>query len=89
MITLLTYLSFDHRQIDIGEAQPIIEIPIDPFLDTVMCTWIRVQSEMCKELDATFKRHDENGDGVLSLSEFTGTWDHCTQAACFCCAGRQ
>ena len=48
-----------------------------------MSTWIRAQSELYKELDATFKRHDENGDGVLSLQEFTGTQSHRTQAACF------
>lgn len=60
-------------QVDIGEDEPIIEIPIDPFLDTVMTTWISMQNEGRKELDATFEKYDENGDGMLSLEEFTST----------------
>eukprot|EP01046_Picozoa_sp_COSAG06_P056276 COSAG06_NODE_10599_length_1651_cov_1.584407_1_plen_57_part_10 len=48
-------------QVDIGEDEPIIEIPIDPFLDTVMTTWISMQNEGRKELDATFEKYDENG----------------------------
>ena len=58
-------------QIDIGEEEPVLEIPVDVFLDTIMSTWIREQNEGYKQLDETFVKYDENHDGVLSLEEFT------------------
>ena len=82
---------FENAQVDIGEDEPIIEIPIDPFLDTVMTTWISKQNEGRKELDATFEKYDENGDGMLSLEEFTSTHaaflllvPGCTSCSCRC-----
>ena len=59
-------------QVDVGEEEPIIEIPVDPFLDSVMTAWIETQKEGYEHLDATFHKYDENGDGMLSLKEFTG-----------------
>lgn len=56
----------------IAEEDPIVEIPIDSFLNEVMEAWLLMQAEGQKQLDATFAKHDANGDGHLSLAEFTG-----------------
>lgn len=59
-------------QVDVGEEEPIVEIEIDPFLDTVMRAWIDTQQEGSRHLNETFHKYDEDGDGMLSLKEFTG-----------------
>jgi len=70
-------------QIDIGEEQPVIEIPIDMFLDTILSTWIREQRACYQQLDDTFEKYDENHDGLLSLEEFTSALNTSAGTACY------
>lgn len=70
-------------QIDIGEEEPVVEIPVDMFLDTIMSTWIREQNEGYKQLDDTFEKYDEDHDGTLSLQEFTSALNASPGAACY------
>ena len=70
-------------QIDIGEEQPAIEIPIDVFLDTILSRWIKEQKAGYQQLDATFEKYDENHDGLLSLEEFTSALNTSSGTACY------
>ena len=59
--------------VDVGDGDQIVEVPIDPFIEAVLGEWTGVVQEGSHLVDATFAKHDENGDGTLSLEEFTGT----------------
>ena len=45
-----------------------------------MSAWIKTQKDGYDKLDAVFTKYDENGDGMLSLKEFTGVYHTTTES---------
>jgi hypothetical protein len=67
---LLQDLKAIGEPVDVGEAEPILELQIDPLMDICLKYWEVSMSAGNELLVKTFQHFDEDGDGMLSIEEF-------------------